>query len=148
MANDEVALAAAPTTLAETTPPERAAAGVVPQLRYLLRSMRPRQWTKNGIVFLALIFSVGQQYHLTDTSTFIPKLLEALVAFAAFALVSSADYLVNDIRDLEQDRVHPRKSKRPIAAGLLPVPTAWAAAVGLGALGNAAAFALNWRVGL
>ena len=87
--------------------------------------MRPRQWTKNGIVFLALIFSVGQQDHLSDTSTWVPKLLESLVAFACFILVSSADYLVNDIRDVEQDRVHPRKSKRPIAAGLLPVRTAW-----------------------
>ncbi|MGH7622199.1 MAG: decaprenyl-phosphate phosphoribosyltransferase, partial [Gemmatimonadaceae bacterium] len=148
MANDEVALAAAQAPLAEPTAPERPALGVLPQLRYLIRSMRPRQWTKNGIVFLALIFSVGQQYHLSDTSTFVPKLLAALVAFAAFALVSSADYLVNDIRDVEQDRVHPRKSKRPIAAGLLPVRTAWSAAVALAALGNAAAFALNWRVGL
>jgi 4-hydroxybenzoate polyprenyltransferase len=148
MANDEVALAAAPATLAETQAPARPTPGALPQLRYLLRSMRPRQWTKNGIVFLALIFSVGQQYHLTDASTWVPKLLESLVAFAAFALVASADYLVNDIRDIEQDRVHPRKSRRPIAAGLLPVNTAWAAAGVLAVTGNAIAFALDWRVGL
>ncbi|MDE3095035.1 MAG: decaprenyl-phosphate phosphoribosyltransferase [Chloroflexota bacterium] len=148
MANDEVALAAAPAPLAETTAQERPAAGALPQLRYLLRSMRPRQWTKNGIVFLALIFSVGQQYHLSEPSTWAPKLLESLVAFACFALVASADYLVNDIRDIEQDRVHPRKSQRPIAAGLLPVRTAWVAAAVLAVAGNAGAFALNWRVGL
>ena len=148
MANDEVAVAAPTAALAETAAAPIPAPGALPQLRYLLRSMRPRQWTKNGIVFLALIFSVGQQYHLTDSSTFIPKLLESLVAFACFAMVSSADYLVNDIRDIEQDRVHPRKSKRPIAAGLLPVSTAWTAAVVLAVIGNAAAFALDWRVGL
>lgn len=148
MANDEVAVAAPTAALAETAAAPIPAPGALPQLRYLLRSMRPRQWTKNGIVFLALIFSVGQQYHLTDSSTFIPKLLESLVAFACFAMVSSADYLVNDIRDIEQDRVHPRKSKRPIAAGLLPVSTAWTAAVVLAVIGNGAAFALDWHVGV
>ena len=110
--------------------------------------MRPRQWTKNGIVFLAFIFSVGQQYHLSDPSTWVPKLLESMVAFACFAAVSSADYLVNDIRDIESDRAHPRKRRRPIAAGLLPVRTAWIGAVVLGVGGNAAAFALDWKMGL
>ena len=75
--------------------------------------MRPRQWTKNGIVFLALVFSVGQEYHLSDPSTWVPKVLEALVAFACFAMVSSAEYLVNDIRDVEADRAHPKKRYRP-----------------------------------
>src|SRR5690242_14171669 len=147
MANDEAALAAAQPSLAEGTDP-RGAAGGLSQARYLVRSMRPRQWTKNGIVFLALIFSVGQQYHLSDPSTWAPKVFEALVAFACFTLVSSADYLVNDIRDAEQDRLHPKKSKRPIAAGLLPVETAWMAAVVLAVVGNAGAFALDWRMGL
>ena len=109
--------------------------------------MRPRQWTKNGIVFLAFIFSVGQQYHLSEPSTWVPKLLESMVAFACFALVSSADYLVNDIRDVESDRAHPRKRKRPIAAGQLPVRTAWIAASVFFATGIAGAFALNWKMG-
>ena len=145
MANDEVAVAAPPAALAESAAPARPAAGALPQLRYLLRSMRPRQWTKNGIVFLALIFSVGQEYHLSDTSTWVPKLLESLVAFACFAMVSSADYLVNDIRDIERRPCAPEEAKRPIAAGLLPVRTAWIAAVVLAVVGNAGAFALNWR---
>ena len=123
-------------------------AGALPQLRYLLRSMRPRQWTKNGIVFLALVFAVGQEYHLTDLSTWVPKALESLVAFACFALVSSADYLINDIRDIEADRAHPWKRRRPIAAGLLPINTAWTWAVILAVVGNAGAFALNWKMGL
>ncbi len=148
MANDEAALAAAQTPLAGRAAQERRATGAFPLIRYLLRSMRPRQWTKNGIVFLALIFSVGQQYHLSDPSTWVPKLLESLVAFACFTLVSSADYLINDVRDIENDRLHPRKSQRPIAAGLLPVNTARGAAFVLAAVGNAGAFALNWRIGL
>ena len=123
-------------------------AGAMPQLRYLFRSMRPRQWTKNGIVFLALIFSVGQEYHLSDASSWLQKVLEALVAFACFAMVSSAEYLVNDIQDVEADRAHPKKRYRPIAAGLLPAGTAWAAAGVLALVGNAAAFALNWHMGL
>jgi 4-hydroxybenzoate polyprenyltransferase len=146
MANEEVLAAAA------TSPADRLAEvrrdGLIPQLRYLLRAMRPRQWTKNGIVFMALVFSVGQEYHLSDASSWVPKALEALVAFACFALVSSADYLVNDIRDIEADRAHPRKRRRPIAAGLLPVRTAWTAAIVLALVGNGAAFALNWRMGL
>jgi 4-hydroxybenzoate polyprenyltransferase len=110
--------------------------------------MRPRQWTKNGIVFLAFVFSIGQQYHLSDPSTWLPKLFESLVAFTCFCLVASADYLVNDIHDVESDRAHPRKRQRPIAAGLLPVRTAWTAAAVLALVGNAAAFALDWKMGL
>ncbi len=122
--------------------------GSFSRIRYVVRSMRPRQWTKNGIVFLALVFSVGASYHLSQPDTWIPKVLESLVAFACFALVSSADYLVNDIRDIEADRQHPRKRNRPIAAGLLPVNVAWGWAIGLAVIGNAGAFALNWRLGV
>lgn len=148
MANEDVAVAARPATIGAAAPCEARATGALPQLRYVVRSMRPRQWTKNGIVFLALVFSVGQQYHLGEPDTWVPKLLESLVAFACFALVSSADYLINDIRDIESDRAHPRKRERPIAAGLLPVRTAWTWGVALAVVGNAGAFALNWRMGL
>jgi 4-hydroxybenzoate polyprenyltransferase len=110
--------------------------------------MRPRQWTKNGIVFLALVFSLNQEYQLDEPSTWLPKVLQALAAFACFVLVSSADYLVNDVRDVESDREHPRKRERPIAAGLLPARAAWIWAGVLFAAGIAGAFALDWRVGL
>lgn len=145
MANEE-ALAVANTPIDRLAEVPRS--GAAPQIRYLFRSMRPRQWTKNGIVFLALLFSVGQEYHLSDPSTWIPKVLEALVAFACFAMVSSAEYLVNDIRDIDADRAHPKKRYRPIPAGLLPAQTAWAAAVVLAAVGIGGAFALNWQMGL
>ena len=130
MANDELPLTAAsrlpsPSCAAEA-PLQRP---LLPSPLCLLRAMRPRQWTKNGIVFLALVFSVNQEYQLGDPDTWMPKLLAALVAFVCFCLVSGADYLVNDIRDIESDRAHPRKRRRPIAAGLLPVHAAWAWAV-------------------
>ena len=147
MANEKAALSAAHAPSADRLAEVRRA-GALPQLRYVLRSMRPRQWTKNGIVFLALVFSVGQDYHLSEPSSWVPRALQALVAFACFAMVSSAEYLVNDINDVEADRAHPKKRYRPIAAGLLPVRTAWATAAVLALVGNAAAFALNWHMGL
>jgi 4-hydroxybenzoate polyprenyltransferase len=149
MANEKVAVPASqPTSLADWTPVERPASGLLPHLRYVAQSMRPRQWTKNGIVFLAFVFSINEQYEIGEPSTWIPKFLEALVAFACFALVSSADYLINDIRDIESDRQHPRKRNRPIAAGLLSVRSAWIWAVSLAVIGNVGAFALNWKMGL
>jgi 4-hydroxybenzoate polyprenyltransferase len=148
MANDEAALAApTPSSLADRLP-ERRMAGLLPHLRYVARAVRPRQWTKNGIVFLALVFSVNQGYRIGEPDTWIPKVLESLVAFACFVLVSSADYLVNDIRDVESDRLHPRKRHRPIAAGLLSESAAWRWATVLAVTGNAAAFLLDWRTGL
>lgn len=82
----------------------------------LLQSMRPRQWTKNLIVFTPLIFGG----HLTASTAS----LRAVAAFASFSLISGAVYLLNDIVDLKRDRLHERKRLRPITAGDLPVNTA------------------------
>lgn len=87
------------------------------------RAMRPRQWSKNLLVFLPL--ALGHQIANP------PLLLATLVAFASFSLCSSAVYLFNDCLDLESDRLHPSKSRRPIAAGDLPLPMALAASAGL-----------------
>lgn len=95
-----------------------AAAGVV--VRGLLGSLRLRQWTKNLLVFAGLFFA-GR---LTDRTLWLP----AALAFGAFCLLASAIYLLNDLRDREEDRLHPRKCHRPIAAGLVPPPVALAAA--------------------
>lgn len=117
------------------------------QLRFILKSMRPRQWTKNGVVFMALIFSVNQEWKPGDISTWDHLFLQALLTAAAFSLVSGAGYLINDTRDRESDRLHPRKSRRPIAAGLLSPQVAVSAAVVSVAAGIAIAFALDWRTG-
>lgn len=89
-------------------------------LRALIKAMRPRQWTKNGFVFFALIF---------DKQLFLIKpFLRTLEGFALFCLISSAVYLFNDIADVEADRNHPQKKFRPIASGKLPIPIALTAA--------------------
>lgn len=83
--------------------------------------MRPRQWVKNVFVLAALVF---------DRQLLIfPSLLHSLAGFALFCMLSSAVYVINDIVDLEADRRHPTKCKRPIASGKLPVPVAIVAAV-------------------
>src|SRR5580765_6784952 len=88
-------------------------------VRYVIRSMRPKQWTKSGVVFLAFIFSVNQSWTPEDPSTWLPLLERAILTAIIFSLASGADYLVNDWRDRASDALHPRKSRRPIAAGLL-----------------------------
>ena len=93
--------------------------GLVPHLRYLFRSLRPRQWTKNLIVFMALLFSIEQEWEVGDPSSWGPLLGWSAITFVLFCLISSADYLVNDVADRESDKLHPRKRHRPIAAGLL-----------------------------
>jgi 4-hydroxybenzoate polyprenyltransferase len=91
------------------------------QLAAAVETMRPRQWTKNGLVLLALVFS----RQLTDLAA----VERVLLAFFAFSLAASAIYVVNDIADRETDRVHPRKSLRPVASGRLPVSAAVVTAV-------------------
>ncbi|MEW6085510.1 MAG: decaprenyl-phosphate phosphoribosyltransferase [Chloroflexota bacterium] len=89
----------------------------------LLKTMRLRQWTKNGFVFFALIFD--KQLFLRE------PFLRTLAGFFLFCLISSAVYLINDIADVEADRKHPEKKHRPIASGKLPVNAAWGAAFAL-----------------
>ncbi|MGE3277591.1 MAG: decaprenyl-phosphate phosphoribosyltransferase [Vicinamibacterales bacterium] len=94
----------------------------------LLVSLRPDQWTKNLIVFAALIF--GRR--LLDPAA----VGRSLAAFLIFCVLSGAVYLVNDVSDVEADRRHPHKSRRPIAAGALSIGAAlaWAAGLGLAAI--------------
>jgi len=80
-------------------------------LKALLRTMRPRQWTKNGFVFAALVF---------DEKLFRPVMFtRTVLAFITFCLASSAVYLLNDLADREKDRQHPTKRNRPLASGEL-----------------------------
>jgi 4-hydroxybenzoate polyprenyltransferase len=116
-------------------------------LRYIFVSMRPRQWTKNGIVFLAFIFSVNQAWQPEAVSTWDSLLLRTVLTALCFCLVSGADYLINDVRDRESDRLHPRKSRRPIAAGLVSPQAAALWALVIAAVGIGAAFAIDWRTG-
>ena len=87
----------------------------------LIGAMRPKQWLKNVLVFVAPAAA--------GTLSEGPVLAKALIAFAAFCLVASGLYMINDVRDVDADRNHPRKSRRPLAAGTLPIPIAITAAV-------------------
>ncbi len=87
----------------------------------ILRGMRPRQWTKNLLLFAGLFFSVK----LFDPLAF----QRALFGFLTFCLLSGSIYLLNDILDREKDRLHPIKRRRPVASGDLAVGTAGAAAL-------------------
>jgi 4-hydroxybenzoate polyprenyltransferase len=106
----------------------------------IIRAMRPKQWVKNLLLFAGLVFS----HHVASA----PRVLAALAGFAIFCLLSGMVYLVNDIRDLENDRKHPLKCRRPIASGELSAAAAAAVAAiaGVGAL--AWAFLINWQFGL
>lgn len=89
----------------------------------LLRAMRPLQWTKNAVLLAALVFA-DRLFDSGDVAT-------AIAAVLVFCALSSAIYLLNDVRDVEQDRTHPVKRLRPIAAGQLAPRSAMIAAAGL-----------------
>jgi len=88
----------------------------------LIKLLRPQQWLKNGFVFLPMFFSGN----LLNAWCW----MQTLLAFLAFSFMASAIYCLNDIRDVEADRSHPRKCSRPIASGEIPIPLAWAAMAG------------------
>ena len=102
----------------------------------VLLSMRPKQWTKNSLLFFGLIFA----HRLTEISLGVRSSL----AFVAFCLLTSATYIINDLTDIEKDRMHPIKRKRPIASGRIPPKLALVIAASL----LAAALLLSAALGL
>ena len=102
-------------------------------------ALRPRQWVKNVFVFAALVFAE----RLTDPAA----VLRVCGAFGVFCLLSSAVYLINDVRDREADRLHPQKRRRPIAAGEIAPGTASAVSVVLAVFALFAAFGLSGGFG-
>jgi 4-hydroxybenzoate polyprenyltransferase len=102
--------------------------------RALLRAMRPAQWFKNVFIFPALVFD-GQLFMAEP-------FIRTAFGFVLLCMAASAIYLINDVLDVEKDRLHPKKKYRPIASGALTVPTARAAAVVLMALSVGLGFLL------
>jgi len=111
-----------------------------PRLPAPLRAVRPRQWLKNLLVGTAPL-AAGR---LLEQQV----LISVALAFVAFCLVSAMVYLLNDVRDVEEDRLHPKKRLRPVAAGELSVPAAIAIAVVAGILGFALAFIASTGLGI
>jgi 4-hydroxybenzoate polyprenyltransferase len=108
----------------------------------LVRAMRPRQWSKNVILFAPLLFTYQEYWRLFSPTMW--RFVElALAAFAIFCVLSGVVYLVNDLVDVEKDRVHPTKRLRPIASGALGREPAIAAVVVLLLVAVPLAFWLN-----
>ena len=105
------------------------------KLRDLIQSLRPTQWTKNFFIFAPLVFA--KEFFELDLW------LKTGAAFAIFCVFSSALYLANDLFDLEEDKLHPKKSQRPIASGRVATSQAVVAGVILAVLSLALAFVLN-----
>jgi 4-hydroxybenzoate polyprenyltransferase len=106
----------------------------------LIAALRPRQWTKNGLIFIALAFTLNLQQ---------PGLLVRSVAtFACFCALSSAGYLLNDVLDVTADQAHPTKRFRPIAAGQMPVGFALGLGLVLALVGLAGGFLINPLLGV
>src|SRR5690349_4105739 len=93
-------------TVAQYTP------GLRDQLYALFVAVRPRQWTKNVVVFIGVLFA-QRMFNLLAFE-------RAMLAFIAFCLAASSIYLLNDLQDLENDQKHPTKCMRPLASGTLP----------------------------
>ena len=102
----------------------------------VLASMRPRQWTKNLILLAGVIFAqmLAQPAAIT----------RAVLAVLVFCVASGAVYTFNDLCDVEQDRQHPHKRRRPVASGRLPVPLAWRAWAALMVVALVGAWLLGW----
>lgn len=97
--------------MTDTAYANRSHATVMGQLALLLKTMRPKQWSKNVFVWAALLF---------DEKLFqVGPFLRTLATFVLFCLISGVVYIINDLVDLEKDRQHPKKRTRPLAAGAL-----------------------------
>ena len=131
----------------ETSGNRSSPAASVSAFRALVITTRPRQWTKNLLVYFALFFTANQTWDLGDLSHALSLFGKATLAFALFSALSGAVYVINDIFDVERDRQHPRKRSRPIASGQLSVPLAWGAAVGLAASSLGSSFILELLFG-
>lgn len=113
---------------------------ILNMLKLILKTMRPRQWTKNFVILAGLVFD-------RQLGNF-ESLLRVLAAVLLFCLVSGLTYLVNDLLDLNADRAHPQKKTRPLASGRLPVKVAVSAAIILALLVFPTAFLLSFAFGL
>ena len=101
--------------------------------------MRPKQWTKNVFIFVAIVFD----RQLTHKDA----LLTCLAGFLIFCILSSSVYIINDIADVEADRAHPKKKDRPIASGKLSIPVATGVAIAFLLITIPSAFMLSTGFG-
>ena len=108
-------------------------------IKNIFLSLRPKQWTKNLLIFAALIFSQNMTNGFYDTAT--------ILGFLIFCIISGSIYTFNDLVDINKDRLHPKKAKRPIASGKLPVTYAVLSFFFFSICGILAAFSLEENFG-
>ena len=101
----------------------------------LLITSRPKQWIKNFVIFLPLLFSFNEYWFFENENQAFNLLLKATVSFVIFTLASSSVYLINDVIDAQEDRSHPIKKKRPVAAGALSIRFAISSSVFIASIG-------------
>src|SRR5512139_1975640 len=124
--------------MGEVTPTTSTGVRQRSQLRLLIKTMRPKQWTKNVFIWAALVF---------DVKLFqIKPFLRTLEAFVLFCLISSAVYIINDLVDIPKDRLHPEKRNRPLASGALNQNVAVVAAVIIVVGCLPIALAVSWQL--
>ncbi|MBM74374.1 MAG: decaprenyl-phosphate phosphoribosyltransferase, partial [Proteobacteria bacterium] len=103
-----------------------------------IKAMRPKQWAKNVFIFAALIFSLNFE---NPTAIY-----QTLMALCSFCCISSSGYIINDIRDIEVDRNHPKKQFRPLASGALPVNIGYTQAALLFCLGMIFGYSISLKL--
>ena len=108
--------------------------------RPVIKSMRPHQWYKNFVIFLCIIFS--------KNILNLEMWLDLLLIFFVFCMLAGSQYMLNDLKDIEKDRLHPKKRNRPIAAGLLPVQNALFISFTIMAVSLAIAFSMGQLLGI
>ena len=118
------------------------------ELWLLVLSARPRQWSKNLIIYFAFFFAINRLWDSDDLGNVVTPFSRATIAFLVFCAVSGAVYLLNDWADLKGDRVHATKRHRPLASGQLRLPVALSGAAVLLTTGLAGAFLLEPWFGL
>ena len=117
--------------------------GLVGATKALVIATRPKQWTKNLTIYLALFFTVNEAWDPNDVGEFLSFASNTTLAFVIFSALTGAVYLFNDIFDIERDRRHAKKRSRPIASGRLSISTAWTGLAILAPTGLASAFLLE-----
>ena len=107
-----------------------------------LKTMRPRQWTKNLLIYFPFMFTL-RQYWQPFSPEMYSMFATATIAFILFCLISGAIYLINDLADIEKDRLHPKKRFRPLASGALSKSAALSAIIALLVIALPLSFALD-----
>ena len=111
--------------------------------RVLVQATRPKQWTKNLLIYLPLFFTINEAWNPEDMGDMSSLIGRTTLGFVIFSALSGAIYLANDIFDIQRDRQHPKKRLRPIASGQLAIPVAWVASAILTVIGLSAGFVLE-----